>query len=98
MKTLMLNFLILSICMIFFVGCSTTKPAPPPTATALHPTVQKQTYVAHNSIFKIFVSEYFEGNAPPPDFKEEDKTGIAACLGSAYWASIAGLLLAGGGR
>jgi hypothetical protein len=98
MKTLMLNFLILSICMIFSVGCSTVKPAEPPPATAAAPTVHKPTPVAHNSIFNTFVREYFEGNAPPPDFKEEDKTGIAACLGAAYWASIAGLLLAGGGR
>ena len=52
----------------------------------------------HYSWWDKFYNGWLGGQSPPPDFKEEDKTGIAACLGIAYWASITGLLIAGGGR
>ncbi len=91
-------WLSLVMCMTLFAGCSSVKPAPKQSAAVITPSVQPQPYVPHNSLWNKFVRGWLNGDAPPPDYKEEDKTGIAACLGVAYWASIAGWLLAGGGR
>jgi hypothetical protein len=94
MKMLMLNSLALAVCMILSVGCSSVKPTQPQPAAAVVPSVQKPPCAAHNSLMRRFVGEWLEGNAPPPGVTEEDKTGIASCLGAAYYASLAGLLIA----
>jgi hypothetical protein len=44
-------------------------------------------------MMKRFVRGWLEGNAPPPDVTEEDKTGIAQCAWIAYQASMGGLLI-----
>src|SRR5450631_230205 len=98
MKRLLFKLLILAGCISLTLGCSSVNPQQKQPVATVAPSVQKRPCVAHNSLMKQFVRGWLEGNAPPPDFKEEDKTGIAACLGAAYWASIAGLLIAGGGH
>jgi hypothetical protein len=96
MKKIILQAAAFAFCLILLVGCATAKPAQKQTeAAAVAPSVRKQPSAAHNSPMRLFVRGWLEGNAPPPDFKEEDKTGIAACLGAAYYASIVGLLIAG---
>jgi len=94
MKSSRLNSLSLAVCMMVFVGCSSVKPAPKQSPAADTPAVQKQPRVAHISLTKRFVHGWLEGKAPPPDVTEEDKTGIAACAGVAYYASMTGLMVA----
>jgi len=114
MKKLTLNSLGLVIYLGLILGCSSVKPAHQQTATNVEPADQSQSQLQsqakpqpqsqssssdfHYSLWDKFYHGWLGGQSPPPDFKEEDKTGIAACLGIAYWASIAGLLIAGGGR
>jgi hypothetical protein len=109
MKKRTLNSLGLVICLGLIVGCSSVKPAHPQTATEVVPTVQlppqpkppsqpPQPTVPHYSWWNNFYHGWIGGEAPPPEFKEEDKTGIATWLGVAYLASITGWLIAGGGR
>ena len=90
----MLNSLALAVCMILLFGCSSVKPAQEHPITAVAPSVQKQPCVAHNSPMNRFVRGWLKGNAPPPDVTEEDKTGIGACAGVAYYASMTGLMIA----
>jgi hypothetical protein len=90
----MLNSLALASCIVMIVGCSSVKPTQKQSATTVPPSVQNQPCVTHNSIMKRFFRGWLEGNAPPPDVTEEDKTGIAACAGLAYDASMMGLLIA----
>jgi hypothetical protein len=94
MKKLMLNSLALIVSMILSVGCSSVKPAPKEPANATIPSAEKQPCLALNSLMRRFINGWLEGKAPPPDFTEEDKTGIASCLGAAYYASVAGLFVA----
>ena len=112
MKKHLLNSLGLVICLGLFLGCSSVKPAHQQSAADVVPTDQSQSQSQsqsheqpkpsssdfHYSWWDKFYNGWIGGQSPPPDFKEEDKTGIAACLGIAYWASITGLLIAGGGR
>jgi hypothetical protein len=95
MNRLALNYLILAICVILSVGCSSVKTAQKQSAAVVvTPSVQKKQCVAHNSLMKIFVSEWLQGNSPPPDVTEVDKTGVTAYLGVAYYASLVGLFVA----
>jgi len=94
MKSFWLISLSLAVCMIVFVGCASVKPAPKQSLAAVTPAVQKQPGVAHVSLTKRFVRGWLEGKSPPPDVTEEDKTGIAACAGVAYYASMTGLMIA----
>jgi hypothetical protein len=96
MKKFLLNSLALGVCINLFVGCSSVKPAQKQPAVAVTPSVQNERCVAHNSLMRGFVRGWLEGNAPPPDVTEQDKTGIASCLGAAYYASVVGLLIAQG--
>jgi hypothetical protein len=45
---------------------------------------------------KRFVDGWLNGNAPPPDVSEKDNSGVAACAGVAYYASMTGLMIAQG--
>jgi len=94
MKSIWLISLALAVGLILFVGCASVKPAPKQSPAADAPAVQKQPGVAHISLTKRFVRGWLEGKAPPPDVTEEDKTGIAACAGVAYYASMTGLMIA----
>jgi hypothetical protein len=96
MKKLILHLAVIAFCLILLVGCATEKPAQKKTeVAAVAPSVRKHPCTAQNTLMRRFARGWLEGKAPPPELKEEDKTGIAACLGAAYYASIVGLLIAG---
>jgi hypothetical protein len=94
MKQFTLNSLALAICVFLFVGCSSVKPTPKQSSAVVAPSAQKQPCAPYESLMKRFVNGWLAGKAPPPDYTEEDKTGVAACAGIAFYASMTGLLIA----
>jgi len=94
LKRFIFNSLALASCLVLMVGCSSVKPTQKQSAATVPASVENQPCAAHNSIMQRFVRGWLEGNGPPPDVTEEDKTGIAICAGVAYNASMAGLLIA----
>ena len=86
MKRFMANWLAIAVCVILCVGCSSVQPAQKQPVAAVAPPVQRQLCSTHHGIMKKFVDGWLKGNAPPPDMSEKDNTGVAACLGDAYYA------------
>jgi len=93
MKQMLVNELAVLACLVFCVGCSSTKHAPDQPAAAVTTSDSKQMPAAHPGLTTKFVNGWLKGEAPPPDFSMGGGDG---CSGWTWFGMIlqcAGTLL-----
>jgi len=93
MKQMLVNELAVLACLVWCVGCSSTKPAPGQPAAAVTTADQKQMSATHDSPTARFVNAWLKGQAPPPDFSMGGGDGYSGWTWFGMILQCAGTLL-----